>query len=726
MRLLRPLLATLVLSLTLTAVASEVYVDKAPYVVPAGETNKFTDHIETPKDYDVEGSFFWFRLEDNAILVLDMPGGCLRATVCIETAADPDHPAALHFINGYNQFTPIIFKRAPNTPNGTLELFCATWTEKNGHGYGTNSDPKWAPVSIEVDCNLTFASPLPVDSDGNAYVDKNKTFTIPSGCTFRLEAYSENPNQLPEIAFADETSTLVFALGDNVTASDESLELPEKYRKLLTSSPNRFIFERDTTISPQLTFTDSPTLESNGARVVFSAPTQFDADLPSFIVKGSDAQLAFVKSSVFNGNSPSFIVEGKDAQLNFLTAPKFNGSEPSFIIKDGGALQANHAHFSTVTIKNGGKLNQLDALDCLTGFGLVDIDYETEFIDPIYTTINTIYVDSGDELSVTGNCIKDVQKITGSGTLLLASVNTDSGYYGWTELDAALRQGKFSGTFTSTAVTLFTDIDFTQIKENTFDYIFKPYIPSGILDDAVIKIKIRLDQYDNMKFLWPTKKLDQITFTLIESGSFQGSATVPAFPEELECFTLLSADGEEIPCQVDYGTETNILTWTPTVIGFAGLPEALNQKLMAEIQEGMTAGKVTGKPINEATEALQSFSGIYAFVANPENPTTVTDLHVGYDFGISRLTFVDGGKNILVEVSLSSTASDAPDFLVAPILAVNGKSLPSQPLTPEEIAKRKLSAPTGKAVRWFLIPYSTLSKTGNLVFTVSANPPQTN
>ena len=240
---LRPLLAILALSLTLplSAVASEVYVDKAPYVVPAGETNKFTDHIETPKDYDVKGSFFWFRLEDNAILVLDMPGGCLRATVCIETAADPDHPAALHFINGYNQFTPIIFKRAPNTPNGTLELFCATWTEKNGHGYGTNSDPKWAPVSIEVDCNLTFASPLPVDSDGNAYVDKNKTFTIPSGCTFRLEAYSENPNQLPEIAFADETSTLVFALGDNVTASDESLELPEKYRKLLTSLLNSLL-----------------------------------------------------------------------------------------------------------------------------------------------------------------------------------------------------------------------------------------------------------------------------------------------------------------------------------------------------------------------------------------------------------------------------------------------------------------------------------------------------
>lgn len=730
---LRPLLAILALSLTLplsAATEKTIHVDTEPYVVLAGEKKKFTEHIKKPQDYDVEGSFFWFRLEDNAILKLNLPGGCRHATVCIETAADPDHPAEVHFISGYNLFTPIIFKHADNTPDGTLALYSSTWKQKKADENNDNSVPMWKPASVEVDCNLTFRSPLPVAGNGDANVDE--TFTIPSGCTFRLEAYSENPNQLPEIAFADETSTLVFALGDNVTASDESLELPEKYRKLLTSSPNRFIFERDTTISPQLTFTDSPTLESNGARVVFSAPTQFDANHPSFIVKGSDAQLAFVKSSVFNGNSPSFIVEGKDAQLNFLTAPKFNGSEPSFIIKDGGALQANHAHFSTVTIENGGKLNQLDALDCLTGFGLVDIDYETEFIDPIYTTINTIYVDSGNELSVTGNCIKDVQKITGSGTLLLAPVNTDSGYYGWAELDAALRQGKFSGTFTSTAVTLFTDIDFSQIEENTFDYIFKPYIPSGILDDAVIKIKIRLDQYDNMKFLWPTKKLDQITFTLIESGSFPGTATVPAFSDELKQFTFLRSDGEtpienySIDRKNEITDGTVILTWDPSPPGFEGLRYDVNKKLNEEIPEGKTPGKVTGKTPEEATKALECFSGIYAFV-DQENSDTV-DLNVDYDFGISRLTFVDGGENILVEVSLTSDvdATTTPTFLGKPTLFANGNPLDVTPLTDEEIAKRGLSAPNGSTTLWFLVPYKTLPKTGDLTITVSANPPQAN
>ena len=160
MRLLRPLLATLALSLTLPLSAATeektVYKDTEPYVVPAEKTKKFTDHISNPSDYDVEGSYFWFRLEDNTKLVFDMPDGCRYATVCIETAADPDHPAELHFIEGYNQFTPIIFKHADDAPNGTLVLYCATWTEKDGQGYNNYSEPIWQPDSITVDCNLTF------------------------------------------------------------------------------------------------------------------------------------------------------------------------------------------------------------------------------------------------------------------------------------------------------------------------------------------------------------------------------------------------------------------------------------------------------------------------------------------------------------------------------------------------------------------------------------------
>lgn len=673
MRLLRPLLATLALSLTLTAVASEVYVDKAPYVVPAGETNKFTDHIETPKDYDVEGSFFWFRLEDNAILVLDMPGGCLRATVCIETAADPDHPAALHFINGYNQFTPIIFKRAPNTPNGTLELFCATWTEKNGHGYGTNSDPKWAPVSIEVDCNLTFASPLPVDSDGNAYVDKNKTFTIPSGCTFRLEANFSKENQLPNIAFADETSTLVFALGDNVTASDESLELPEKYRKLLTSSPNRFIFERDTTISPQLTFTDSPTIE-----------------VPS-------------------------------TKLTFSTDLLRNGGSPSIILKERGVLSGSN--LSTVIVEGNVEIIGDSSIDYLTGSGTLTSSNSCS------VTIKTIQVDEGNELKTTNSFfIKNLQEIKGGGTLRLESVRNNETLCDWKALDEILRKGGFTGVFGYTSGRYFNDIDFSQIEENTFDYTLMPYFREGSTSSTIITIKMRLEQYVNSKIQWPTEKLNQITLELIESGSFKGEAKVPIFSEEIK-IALLNALGSEIDCKIDYGTETNTLTWKPTssaMAGFTGLPDVVNQTLIANLPKGKKPGKVTGKTPTEATKALECFSGIYAFV-DQENSDTV-DLNVDYAFGISRLTFVDGGENILVEVSLTSDVDETttPTFLGVPTLFANGNPLDVTPLTDEKIAKRGLSAPNGSTTLWFLVPYNTLPETGDLAITVSANPPQAN
>lgn len=671
MRLLRPLLATLALSLTLTAVASEVYVDKAPYVVPAGETNKFTDHIETPKDYDVEGSFFWFRLEDNAILVLDMPGGCLRATVCIETAADPDHPAALHFINGYNLFTPIIFKRAPNTPNGTLELFCATWTEKNGHGYGTNSDPKWAPVSIEVDCNLTFASPLPVDSDGNAYVDKNKTFTIPSGCTFRLEANFSKENQLPNIAFADETSTLVFA--EPITSTD----LAQKYCTLLESSSGRFVFERDTTIVPQLTFTGSPTIE-----------------VPS-------------------------------TKLTFSTDLLRNGGSPSIILKERGVLSGSN--LSTVIVEGNVEIKGDSSIDYLTGSGTLKSS------NSYSVTIKTIQVDEGNELKTTNSFfIKNLQEIKGGGTLRLESVRNNGTLCDWKALDEILRKGGFTGVFGYTSGRYFNDIDFSQIEENSFDYTLMPYFQEGSTSSTIITIKMRLEQYVNLKIKWPTTRLNQISLELIESGSFKGNATVPAFPEEIK-FSLFNTDDKPIEdCKViNYGTETNTLTWTPSqsaMAGFTGLPDVVNKALIDKLTNGKKPGKVTGKTPTEATKALECFSGIYAFVDSQDNPETVVDLNVNYAFGISRLTFVDGGENILIEVSLTSDvdATTTPTFLGKPTLFANGNPLDVTPLTDEEIAKRGLSAPNGSTTLWFLVPYNTLPETEDLAITVSANPPQAN
>ena len=676
MRLLRPLLATLALSLTLPLSAATkektVHIDTEPYVVPAGE-KKFTDYIKDISGKDVEGALFWFRLQPGATLTINV--GLLNATLLIETAAEPQNPATLVFTDKglqwpiNSQKSPIKLLRAPNVPDGTLVLASDSWKEYDKINK-IASAPLWTPKSLKVDCNLTFATPLPVDSDGNAYV--TNTFIIPSGRTFRIETNPSEENQLPEIAFTDETSTLVFA----GTTADK--DLAQKYCTLLESSSGRFIFERDTTITPQLTFTGSPTIEISGKKLNFSDP----------LLR--------------------------------------NGGSPSILLKEGGILSGRN--LSTVIVEGEVEIKDSSSLDYLTGNGTVN--------DPTASsiTIKAIRVEEGNELKTTNSFfIKDLQEIKGGGTLRLESVRNNETLCDWKALDEILRKGGFTGVFGYTSGTYFTDIDFSKIEENTFDYTLMPYFREGSTSSTIITIKMRLEQYVNLKIKWPTTRLNQISLELIESGSFKGNATVPAFPEEIK-FSLFRTDDKQIEdCEViNYGTVTNTLSWEPSqsaMAGFTGLPDVVNQTLIAELLKedpGKTPGTVIGKTSTEATKALECFSGIYAFV-DQENSDTV-DLNVDYAFGISRLTFVDGGENILVEVSLTSDvdATTTPTFLGVPTLFADGNPLDVTPLTDEEIAKRGLSAPNGSTTLWFVVPYNTLPDAGDHAITVSANPPQAN
>lgn len=647
-------------------------------MVLAGEKKKFTEHIKDISGKDVEGALFWFRLQPGATLTINV--GLLKATLLIETAAGPKNPATLVFTDKglqwpiNSQKSPIKLLRAPNVPDGTLVLASDSWKEYDKINK-VASAPLWTPKSLKVDCNLTFATPLPVDENGNAYMDK--TFTIPSGCTFRIATDSSNEAQLPTITFADETSTLVFA----GTTADK--DLAQKYCTLLESSSGRFVFERDTTIAPLLTFTGSPTIE----------------------------------------------VSGKE--LNFSNPLLRNGGSPSILLKEGGILSGRN--LSTVIVEGEVEIKEGSSLDYLTGNGTVN--------DPTANsiTIKAIRVEEGSELKTTNSFfIKNLQEIKGGGTLRLESVRNNGTLCDWKALDKILRKGGFTGTFGYTSGRYFTDIDFSQIEENTFDYTLMPYFREGSTSDTIITIKMRLEQYVNCKIKWPTTRLNQIRLELIESGSFKGNATVPAFPDDLDpLFTLLSSDdseiNSEINCEVVYGTVTNTLSWTPTssaMAGFTGLPDVVNKTLIDELSEeapGKTPGTVIGKTSTEATKALECFSGIYTFVDSSEDKSAM-DLHVDYAFGISRLTFVDGGENILIEVSLTSDvdATTTPTFLGKPTLFANGNPLDVTPLTDEEIAKRGLSAPNGSTTLWFLIPYDSLPASGDLSITVTANPPQAN
>lgn len=602
-----------------------------------------------------------------------MPDGCRYATVCIETAADPDHPAELLFIEGYNQFTPIIFKHADDAPNGTLVLYCATWTEKDGQGYNNYSEPIWQPDSITVDCNLTFISPLPVDDQGNAYV--GKTFTIPSGCTCRLETKFSKETQLPEIALADETSTLVFA------ESTTDTNLAEKYCDLLKSSAGRFVFKRNTTINSTLTFTNKPTIEIDGV-------------------------ILHLKES----------------------PPQFTDCNPTFVIRNAGTLRAPQANLQTVKIEGEGTLRSIYSLDCLTGNGNVTI--QTSTLSDM--DIHTIRVDSEEMLKVVGNSNCNVQRIEGSGTL---SFMGNIGRYNWKDLDAILRESKFTGTVESESSLISQNIDFTEIKENTFSYTIMPHIPSRLAVGFQIVIKMRLEQYINLAIKWPSiGHLPHVTLKLIESGPFQGQAIVPAFSEKLKEFTFESAAGSPIDCTVEYGEETNTLTWMPTTLatpGFVELPDDVNQMLAPDIPKSAVTGTVISKySVEEVAEALRTFSGIHEIVSRTDSTTetNTVDLHVDYEFGISRLTFVDGGRNILIEVSLFSKAPPSPTFLGDLTFFANSEPLEkvTELSTAEATATYGLTAPAGRTVRWFVVPYETLPKSEDVTISVTAEPPQAN
>ena len=563
-------------------------------------------------------------------------------------------------------YNPVVFRDATSDASGCIQIKGPWQDDAEVDASGTYG--YWNPGSFKMACDLEIASPLSYRNETHYF--QAQSIVIPSGRTLRLTYPVKNEKRLPNLRLEDETSTLAF--GGEAWES-----FPEKYKDLLTSSSGHFVFESDVTIDDELTFSGSPTIEVMGSKLTLGGGIAQSEVRPI---------LRLIGGTLDGGTSKSTI---------FLSAPE---GEPVSGLEVEGETELRNVK-----------------LDALMGSGTVLMNSNG------VSSIGSIHIKAGETLELRGastTVALPFSRVYGAGTLSLNQVRGTP-----QEIDRALRDGGFIGTLI-VAPTTYPRVDLSVVEEQGFPYAFAPQL--GGIGQA---FTVRLNQYANARWHWPVKEVERQgspSLTLIESGAYAGEAKVPAFPEWVD-FTFLRADGTtEIECEVGYGTETNTLKWDveSQKPGFAALPDEVNQLLAPDIPEGKVAGEIIGIPVRKAAEALRCFSGIHKVV--PREGEDIVDLYVDYAFGISRLTVVDGGKNILVEVSLSSTASDAPDFLVAPILAVNGKSLPSQPLTPEEIAKRKLSAPTGKAVRWFLIPYSTLSKTGNLVFTVSANPPQTN
>lgn len=246
------------------------------------------------------------------------------------------------------------------------------------------------------------------------------------------------------------------------------------------------------------------------------------------------------------------------------------------------------------------------------------------------------------------------------------------------------------------------------------EYLDPAFTSQGTLSfERAVSVTMPLDQYMRARVEWPLiiTKRKASSFTLIEAGEYTERVEMPAFPEEM-AFAFLQADGKPVAdYKVTYGEETNVLTWKDPAYGQSdlwGLPADMSTEMAGLIPEGKTAGVVTGPhTVEEAAEALRCFSGIHSVV--PREGEDVVDLYVDYAFGISRLTVVDGGKSVLVEVTLTSDATDAPGFRGEPVLVANGTPLDVKPLTEEAVAARRLTPRAGTATRWFLVPLDNVT-----------------
>ena len=247
------------------------------------------------------------------------------------------------------------------------------------------------------------------------------------------------------------------------------------------------------------------------------------------------------------------------------------------------------------------------------------------------------------------------------------------------------------------------------------EYLDPEFTSKGTLAfERAVSLTLPLDQYAEARLVWPVdeEKAKASSLTLIEAGEYAGRVEVSAFPEEMT-FVFLRADGTPVAdYKVEYGKETNLLTWGDPAYGqggFEGLPAEVNQLVADLVPADKVAGKVTGPhTVEEAAEALRCFAGIAKAEARQDD-SSVVDLHVDYALGITDVDVVDNRENVLVEVSLTSDATDAPAFRVEPVLFANGTKLDVKPLSEDAVADRGLSARSGAAVRWFLVPLDNVT-----------------
>ena len=477
-------------------------------------------------------------------------------------------------------------------------------------GAGTNI---WNPKAFRLACDLTLKVPLPTSQGGPNWFENN-TVTIPAGRTLRLElpATAEGDN-FPTVRFGDAASRLEVATegaalpdkyltGDMGAAGVLALEQAAAPTALTIGGTSRpgtleldgaFAYGFGTltlaggdatllqkggtaTVGTLSLTAGNAALDLRGGALTVGTLDGFANNTNVGIAIGADATLS-LPNGVAEGNANSSLEIVVSGALNLGADLHMTPAARRALTLDGGTITATGSAWDGAVILNGvrGAGNAATAEN--ENFMVVSAKGGTLAGN---LTVDGVRGLNGGTLTIGGEA--EVETIVDYiGTINGRNVGRFLGSLG----DVTLGEPWGGGDLEALATTIAKDYHGTlgfaagsAGNEKTIDFSAVEgftELPGAFRVNNHQSITMRLDQYADAVIRWPAAP-EGVTLTLIESGAYGGTLTLPHIPDVGSGVTLGFASfdergavvfrpAEDFRLEADESGVTDTLTWDDPV-----------------------------------------------------------------------------------------------------------------------------------------------------------------
>ena len=563
---------------------------------------------------DALGDGFMDTQDTVVVVEFTAAGGTLTMDKTLEKAAfvagsaATDNAAVIAFAANKTTYSgPFTLRDGENNALGRIVLDGPANAQE---GAGTNI---WNPAAFRLACDLTLKVPLPTSQDGSNWFENN-TVAIPAGRTLRLE--------LPATAAGDNFPTVRFGdAASRLEVATEGAALPGKYLSgdmgaagvlalaqdaaptALTiggmSRPGTLELDGDftydfgtltlaggdatllqkggtATVGTLSLTAGNAALDLRGGALTVGTLDGFANNTNVGIAIGADATLS-LPNGVAEGNANSSLEIVVSGALNLGADLHMTPAARRALTLDGGTITATGSAWDGVEILNG-----------VRGAGNAATAENENFM-----------VVSAKGGTLAGNLTVDGVRGLNGGTLTIggeAEVETIVDYIGTIQGrnvglllgslgDVTLGEPWGGGDLAALATTIAKDyhgtlgfaagaagdektIDFSAVEGFT-------ELPGAFRVNNHQHITMRLDQYADATIRWPAAP-EGVTLTLIESGAYGGTLTLPHIPAvgtgvALD-FASFDASGavvfrpaEDFRLEADESGVTDTLTWDDPV-----------------------------------------------------------------------------------------------------------------------------------------------------------------